>query len=301
MPAAPIARRRGGAPRASPNPEGTVTCSGGRRRPVGRVFVVLPAFNEASSIGELIGSIAEVLDEVGVVHHIIVVDDGSTDGTADVVRSASDRTWPEILVNERNLGLGGAMSRGLRRAVDLGRAGDVIVTLDADLTHDPVYIPRLLDAYSAGSDVVIASRFRRGSEVVGVPAHRRVLSLGVRAAAFLLAPVDGVRDYSCGYRLYDVRVLAAAMDGVRPGLITERGFGYTFEVLLGLKEWACFSEIPFVLRYDVKRKGSAIRIIPTVKSYAEIAWRHRRYGRSPRFGRNRRYGRSPGYGRSRRP
>ncbi|GAA2456075.1 glycosyltransferase family 2 protein [Agromyces soli] len=114
----------------------------------GRTLLVLPALNEADSVGEVLAEIARVLPDID----RLVVDDGSTDLTAAVARAAG----AEVLVLPFNLGVGGAMRAGFRYALEHGY--DRVVQIDADGQHDPGAVPELLDGL-AEADIVIGARF----------------------------------------------------------------------------------------------------------------------------------------------
>ncbi len=250
----------------------------GGRRELGRVLIVLPAFNEEASIGDLIEELGAVLVDVGAPFSITVVDDGSSDRTPDVALGASER-WPvTVLRNRHNLGLGGAIARGLSWAAAEGRAGDVVITMDADLTQSPSYIPSMLASWREGTDVVIASRFRPGARVNGVSPARRIMTYGARMVMTVLLYTPGVRDYSCGYRLYDVRTLQVALAQNAGVLVTQSGFACMVEIVARLRGIALFGEVPFILHYENKRTASALRVIPTVSAYFTViagAWTRR--------------------------
>ena len=142
--------------------------------------------------------------------------------------------------------------------------------MDADLTQDPMYVPAMVDAWGEGADVVIASRFRHGSKVHGLSWDRHVMTWGARMVVDSLMRVPGVRDYSCGFRLYDPLVLKAAFDALGDGFVTQTGFACMVEIIAKLRGSARIAEVPFELRYDAKRKPSAMRIGPTVRSYFTV-------------------------------
>jgi dolichol-phosphate mannosyltransferase len=248
--------------------------SGARPRP-DTVFFVLPAFDEERSIGDLLGRIDAVMRAAEQPYRVIVVDDGSSDMTACIAEEAAARLPVEVLRNERNLGLGGAVSRGLRHAARFAGDDDAIVTMDADLTQDPCYVPALVEAYRSGADVAIASRFRDDSRVSGVSAFRRVMTLGARVVLGTLIPVHGVRDYSCGFRLYAAPVLRDAYERYGDDFVHERGFACMAEILLKLRRSARFAEVPFQLHYEEKRKVSAMRVWRTAASYFGVVARVR--------------------------
>ncbi len=231
------------------------------------VHVVLPAYNEEASVGDLIARIAEVMDSAEIAFDVLVVDDGSADATAEIARAGRNTT---VLTNERNRGLGFTIGRGLRQAAGSATPDSVIVTMDADLTQDPMYVPAMVDAWGEGADVVIASRFRHGSKVHGLSWDRHVMTWGARMVVDSLMRVPGVRDYSCGFRLYDPLVLKAAFDALGDGFVTQTGFACMVEIIAKLRGSARIAEVPFELRYDAKRKPSAMRIGPTVRSYFTV-------------------------------
>ena len=231
------------------------------------VHVVLPAYNEAASIGELVARIAQIMDDAEMAFDVLVVDDGSADVTGEIARTGRNTS---VLSNERNRGLGFTIARGLRAAAASASPDSVIVTMDADLTQDPMYIPTMVDAWREGADVVIASRFRHGSKVHGLSWDRRAMTWGARMVVSGLMRVPGVRDYSCGFRLYDPLVLKAAFDALGDGFVTQTGFACMVEIIAKLRGSARMAEVPFELRYDAKRKPSAMRIGPTVRSYFTV-------------------------------
>jgi len=140
--------------------------------------IVLPAYNEERNLGPLLDSIRDAMADAAVPYRVIVVDDGSVDQTAETIASRGS-TMPIVLVRHlKNEGLGATIRDGLRLATELAGEGDVIVTMDADQTHSPGLIPRMLQAIHEGHDVVIASRYRSGSRVCGLSTLRILASVG---------------------------------------------------------------------------------------------------------------------------
>jgi undecaprenyl-phosphate 4-deoxy-4-formamido-L-arabinose transferase len=154
--------------------------------------VVVPLFDEARSLGDLHHRLTQTLKELGQSHEIIFVDDGSRDGSPDVLRAlhAQDRAVRVIRFN-RNYGQHAAVLAGMERA-----RGDVVVTLDADLQNPPEEIPRLLAALTDGADVVGGRRVSRHD-----PWLRRLASWAVNRVASAVVGVR-MRDYGCMLRAY---------------------------------------------------------------------------------------------------
>ncbi|MGA9115212.1 MAG: glycosyltransferase [Bacteroidota bacterium] len=232
------------------------------------ITVVLPAFNEEKNLPPLIDRIGAALSCLDSPFRILVVDDGSTDGTADAARSAALSLPVELIRHPRNLGLGAAMRTGFASARS---GGGSVVTMDADNSHDPILIPRMIRLLEEGHDVVIASRFRTGGREIGVPPHRRVLSHAAGGMMRILVRYPGVRDYSCGYRAYGAGVLSRLAERFGENFVREQGFACMFEILLKLKAvGARATEVPLVLRYDLKRGASKMRVGRTMLRYTAL-------------------------------
>jgi dolichol-phosphate mannosyltransferase len=239
-----------------------------------RVAVVLPVYNEASRLKMLLDRIGDALG--GQVYRIVAVDDGSRDGSDAILAQERQHLPLEIVTHAVNRGLAQTLYDGLRCAVEQCGEDDVVVTMDADDTHDPVYIQPMLAKIEQGYDVVIASRFQPGAAVVGVPAHRRLFSFGVLLLLRLLAPIPGVRDYACGYRAIRARVLASAFERFGERLLELRQWGFicTAELLWKLRVvGARCCEVPFALRYDLKESTSRMRVARTIGGYGLLVWK----------------------------
>ena len=240
--------------------------TGGTKR-LEPLVVMLPAYNEERSLPALLERYAAL----GLDLRMIVVDDGSTDRTVERIEPFRHALDIEVVRHPANRGLGRAMYTGIKRAAEIAGAGGLIVSMDADNSHLPAHIPGMIRQIEAGADVSIASRYRRGSKVVGVPLHRLVLSWGTLAAMKLLVPVRGVRDYSCGYRVYSGALIRRAIDAYGDGFITVDGFQVQLEILLKLSRLgARFTEYPMELRYDQKLSASKIRIARTIRNYVRL-------------------------------
>ncbi len=188
------------------------------------VSVVIPAFNEASLVARCVDETVATLDGLGFRHEVIVVDDGSDDGTADLARAVADG-YPNVRVvgHEVNRGKGSALIRGAGAAV-----GDLVLFMDADLEVHPRQL-RLLwrTMEETGADVVIGSKLHPESKI-DYPADRRVLSYGyywlVRALFHL-----PVHDTQTGLKLYRRAVLSRVL----PRLVIKR-YAHDLEVLVNV-------------------------------------------------------------------
>ncbi len=235
------------------------------------VWIVLPAYNEAAGLPHLLEAVEQASSAAGgAIWRVIVVDDGSADGTAEIARGFADRLALTVLVHPGNRGLAAAIRTGLEEACRGAAPDDAIITMDADDTHRPEQIPAMLEALH-GADVVIASRYAPGATQAGVPAHRNVLSAGVGLLLRLRFGLPGVRDYSCGYRTYRAALLQRALAAYGVRLIESQGFVVMTELLVKL---APFSprvvEIPLDLRYDRKVGGSKMPTMRTVAGYLRL-------------------------------
>lgn len=237
------------------------------------VTIMLPAYNEERDLPELLARIRSALTSV-LDYRVIVVDDGSDDETAAVVRALA-RTMPIMLIrHETNQGLGAAIRTGLRAAAELD---GIVVTLDADNSQGPELIPVMVERIAAGADAVIASRFQDGAAEVGVPWYRLVLSHGASLTLRAVLGFPGVRDYSCGFRAYRLGALRQLIDTYGDNFVREHGFACMLELLVNLRRLdAVVTEIPLVLRYDLKGGASKMRIWRTLTRYLVVVARARR-------------------------
>lgn len=247
----------------------------------------MPAYNEAEVIGELLVQGAAALGEIGLPWNILVVDDGSSDDTAAIVRAASEKEPNIRLVqHEVNQGLGPAIRTSMTSAVEISDApSTLVVSMDADLTHPPALIPSMIAAAEQGAELVVASRFQPGSEVVGLSAFRHLMSWGARQVFRVFLRIPGVKDYTCGFRAIRADWIRRALTEYgAEGLITRAGFACTDEILIKLALLGItIREVPFVLRYDLKQGSSKIKLGVTITETLKlVAWANkelRRVGR----------------------
>lgn len=242
------------------------------------LWLVLPAFNEADNLSGILAACRKVQSSpVGSGLRIVLVDDGSTDDTVQTALAEAQGLSLEVLKNPRNLGLGPTFERGLRYAVELSAPEDVIFCMDADNSHSPLQMPRMLEEISRGNDVVIASRFRRGALICGVPLHRRFLARGLSVVFSLLAPVAGVRDFSSGFRAYRSETIRRGMTHWGNSFFAAAGFSCMTNVILKLALIGTrFAEIPIELRYDRKRGASKMPVLRTIRETTRLMLEFRR-------------------------
>ena len=232
------------------------------------LYLLLPAYNEAGALPALLESARAALPPP---FQIIVVDDGSSDETARIAAS-----FAKVVRHSRNLGLGAAMLTGIKAICDRADEQDVLVAMDADNTHDPALIPVMIAQLSAGSDLVIASRYAPGGAEIGLNWPRKVMSRGASTLLRRYFRIPGVRDYTCGYRAYRVLLLKQALEHYGDRLIEETGFTCMAELLIKLAHLgARVSEVPLVLRYDLKAGASKMRVLRTIGRYLRLICRRR--------------------------
>ena len=185
-----------------------------------RALLILPTFQEALNIVEVLDRVRAATPDV----HILVVDDGSPDGTADLAEEHGAVVGDvEVLRRTEKAGLGSAYRDGFRRGLE--RGFDVLLEMDSDLSHDPAALPSLLGAVEHGADLVIGSRYVPGGSIPAWSWHRRQLSRwGNRYAAGVLGLA--VNDSTAGYRAYRATMLCQIdLDGVAAD-----GYGFQIEM-----------------------------------------------------------------------
>jgi dolichol-phosphate mannosyltransferase len=214
-----------------------------------RALVIVPTYNERSNIERLVATVLSQHESL----EILVVDDGSPDGTGEIVdRIAAANPRVHAVHRARKLGLGTAYLTGFRWALE--REYDYVFEMDADFSHDPAHLPQFLEAI-ASSDLVLGSRYRQGRvTVVNWPMTRLLLSY---CANMYARVVTGLRlgDATGGFKCFRREVLQAIpLDEVRSN-------GYAFQIEMSFRAWRKgfrITEIPivFVDRTDGESKMS---------------------------------------------
>jgi dolichol-phosphate mannosyltransferase len=235
------------------------------------IYVVIPAFNEERAIRPTLVALEAALRDGPDDYLAVVVDDGSTDGTVVAAEAAVADTGGQlplrILRHETNRGLGAGLRTGIYWVLDRAAAEDVVVMLDGDNTHPPRLIPSMLARLRDGFDLVIASRYRPGSVVHGVPGYRRALSDIGRVVFQVTFPIRGVRDYTCCFRAYRIPPLQRARLVYGDELCTARGFEAVVDLLLRLRQIGITAtEIPLELDYSERVGQSKMRVAHTIRT-----------------------------------
>jgi dolichol-phosphate mannosyltransferase len=213
--------------------------------PHSRLLVALATYNEIENLPSLVAAIRQQLPDA----NILIVDDNSPDGTGRWCDEEAARSpWFSVIHRAGKLGLGSASWTAMRAAID--GSYELLITLDADWSHPPEALPRLVGA-AEHADVVIGSRYVAGGSIEGWPASRRVVSavmnLGTRLALGL-----PLRDASTACRLYRVSVLKQ-LDFSR---LTATGYAYLEEILWHLdRRRARFAEVP--IAFTDRRAGAS--------------------------------------------
>jgi dolichol-phosphate mannosyltransferase len=238
--------------------------------------VVVPMYNEAFGAEECVRRVSAVLDGVRQRSALVVVDDGSSDGTAEIVkRLLADSPRLVLVTHLRNRGYGAALRTGVEEAARGGY--DYVLFMDSDLTNDPRHIPDFVALMEEGYDVIKASRYVKGGGAPGVPAGKRALSwLGNQVARRLLGLP--LRDCTNGFRALKTKLLTRMT-------LEEPRFPVIMEELYQAKYLArTFVEIPSTLTV----RAGALR--PSSFTFGpSVLWRYLKYpllaalGRRPRL------------------
>jgi dolichol-phosphate mannosyltransferase len=240
------------------------------------IHVVVPAYNEGANIRPVIEGIRERVVSLGLPHRIVVVDDGSTDGTAEACRALSEPERPvEVVAHPRNLGPGAAFRTGFLHVLHGADPLDVVLTLEGDTTSDPSVLLRMLHrVWEEGDHIVLASCYLYGGGIKGTRLHRVALSHVANGLMKQSLGLSGLATLSSFYRLYQVSALQALAQRYGEGFITCRGFECMVEILYrAARSGLRISEVPMVLDGSRRVGRSKMKVLRTSLGYLRLAAR----------------------------
>lgn len=218
--------------------------------PMPRAVICLPTYNERENLPRVL----DALEPFGV--EVLVIDDNSPDGTGDLAdRLAADRDWVSVLHRERKEGLGPAYLAGFRRA--LSGDAEYVLEMDADLSHDPSAVPRLIEACVNGADVALGSRYVVGGGTENWGRGRRLVSAGGSLYARTLLGVD-IRDLTGGFKCFR----RAVLERIDLEAVTSKGYAFQIELTYrALRAGFRVVEVPIVFVDRTHGKSKMSRTI----------------------------------------
>jgi dolichol-phosphate mannosyltransferase len=249
------------------------------------IYILLPAYNEVDALNgdiaenpifhkrlerTLIGKIDGVMKGLGMPYRVVVVNDGSQDGTGQILTELPNHFPVHTITHKYNRGLGETIRDGLEYIAEVAHPDDIVVRMDCDDTHDPKYIPVMAEKIRDGYEIVIASRYAPGGGQVGVDWYRRTISRIANLLMKAVFPMSGVWEYTCGFRAYRASFIQDALTIFGNRFLDLKGMGFTGTVEKIIKAkmmGARVTEIPFVLRYDQKLSSSKVVTSITTLGY----------------------------------
>jgi dolichol-phosphate mannosyltransferase len=225
-------------------------------------WLILPTYNEAQNVEAIVRGAVEQLAGTGREHTVLVVDDGSPDGTGEIAdRLAGEHAEVRVLHRPAKQGLGRAYLAGFEMA--LANGAELVLEMDADFSHDPADLPRLIAASDA-ADLVLGSRYVPGGGVENWGTIRRILSRGGSWYARVLLGVP-VRDLTGGFKCFNRRVL----EGIDLNGVHANGYGFQIELTYrAIRAGFTVAEVPILFRE--RREGNSKM---TARIALEAVWK----------------------------
>ena len=239
------------------------------------IVIGLAAYNEESSIDPLFTRIASLLEREPELS-VIVYNDGSSDNTEARVLAWQDRLSLHYVGGETNLGLGKGIAVITSTFVEKFTDSDLLLTMDCDDTHDPGQVLAMIEQVR-DADVVIASRYQKGSRIYGLSMLRRAASRVFSILAGVYLHVPRVRDYTSGFRLYRHDVLSRVHRRTSGTMITQRGFACMPELLVHCAAvGSSFDEVPLELHYGRRTSASKMKFVNNTMMLLRLLpqWKH---------------------------
>lgn len=239
------------------------------------IYFLMPAYNEETEIGSRLKNIAGLMAQKGFSFEIWVVNDGSDDQTVKIVEEVSKEIQVHMIHHERNQGIGIAFLNGLKELVKMVGDDDIIITLDADNTHNLKTVEFMIKKIDEGYEVIIGSCFTTGGMMIGVPFLRYILSYVSNLAYRTLFHIKGIRTYTGFYRAHTGAAIKTAFEKFGDHLIEVSGFAAMAEMLIKFRQIPLFmTEVPMIIRYDLKGRASKMRVIATIQEHLGVIVRN---------------------------
>lgn len=222
--------------------------------------LIAPTYNEKENIVPLVERVHKALSQYD--YELIIVDDNSPDGTAQLANSLSSKYPLKVIVRTTERGLASAVVAGFSQA-----SGQVLGVIDADLQHPPEAIPALLDAIRGGADVAIGSRYVEGGGIEGWSTKREIISIGAKTIArLLLSSVKGIKDPLAGFFLFRREVIEGAV-------LAPTGYKILLEVLVKGNA-SQVVEVPYIFKERERGKSNLTfnEQLNFLKHLSHLAW-----------------------------
>ena len=233
------------------------------------IYILLPCFNEYENLNILIKKINNLSLNNNYIFKLIIVNDGSTDQTNSNINKLKKKSKNNIIYinHKKNLGLNMSMFSGFIKFLKVAKKNDIIVTLDSDNTPPISLIPKLIKPIKENKcDIVIASRFQKGSSIKGLSLFRKILSEGARSIFKLMLSIENIEDYTCNFRSYSYSILKKS-NLIKKDFFLKKDFSIIADLLINVCKKSSnvkIKEVALKLRYDFKIGKSKLNITKNI-------------------------------------
>lgn len=237
-----------------------------------RNWFLIPAYNEEENLRWLLPNIRRFMHAFHYSYDIVVVDDGSSDGTSDVVREMADvhGIRARVVRHPVNRGPGAGFKTGFDEILKYAADDDLVITIEADNTSDLCVLNRMLMRADRGYDLVLASVYG-GGRIIGAPRSRLMLSHVANTLIRQAFRLYGLHTFSSFFRVHRARMLRQVMEVYGDDFVTEEGFVCAVEMLVKMHHMGfSISEVPMLLDSNIRIGDSKMKVWRNVKAYLRV-------------------------------
>jgi dolichol-phosphate mannosyltransferase len=236
-----------------------------------KLYFVVRVYNDAANLSCLMENLQQKMSELNLDFQVILINDGSRDETSAVAQVLA-KTMPLLVLDQRyHRGPGEAFLRGFRQALTLCRDEDFIVSLEVGHPSELSIFPTMLERIQQPYDVVLASVYGSGAQIMGLPWHYRWLNRITNQALASLLKTKHIYTYSSFFRIYRPSILRTAFQIYKAQLMRESGFVCMVELFIKLHLLSArFAEVPMVLDGTLRQGKSKVNIMRTLRSYGRV-------------------------------